>query len=96
MNEGPGYYLSTSQRATHFEEEDVPPLLRPGVGGRLVTFVVALNGTGPDAPNDWDQDYEHVLLDFAIDPGNTILGPTRPTTLLPRTATTLLPAPSHH
>ena len=73
MNEGPGYYSSTSQGATHFEEEDVPPLLQPGVGGRLVTFVVALNGTGPDAPNDWDQDYEHVLLDFAVDPGNTIL-----------------------
>ena len=73
INEGPDHYASSSLGATHFEEEDAPPLLQPNVGGRLVTFVPALRGTGPDAPGNWNEDYEYVLLDFAPDPGNTIL-----------------------
>jgi hypothetical protein len=73
INEGPDHYVNSSLGATHFEEEDAPPLLQPNTGGRLVTFVPALRGTGPDAPGNWNEDYEYVLLDFALDPGNTIL-----------------------
>lgn len=32
-----------------------------------------MRGTGSDAPNNWNENYEYVLLDFTLDPGNTIL-----------------------